>query len=133
MKKLLLYSLFLGIACMGFANNSKTVKITLKLSSLYGGGEMLVYSGSYDSSKVMKKISTAQKTSPLFVTKEALAEGKYIIDVYNDGLLIQTYTVSNPRSVYDKTNGRFLKCDVLSDIYFILVHTLLRNSFPIKE
>jgi hypothetical protein len=129
MKKILFHFLFLIITGMGFANDARTVTITLMLSPMCGGGEIEVYNGSYDGiNRIMKKISTAWRA--FAIVKEALWEGEYIVNVYNNGLLVQTYLVMNSSNVYDRTNDRYLKCDILLDIRSLLVPILLFRLFP---
>jgi hypothetical protein len=115
-------------------NEDKTVKITVNFSPLYGGGNLEIYNDTYQrlSSSLMQKLKTAKKISLPFLSKEALSEGKYTVDIYENSLIVQSYIVLNSGDVYDKMHDYYLRCDALADIYRIFVHFLLRERIDTK-
>jgi hypothetical protein len=129
MRKLFFSVIFIvGVITMSFAKDNKKVIITLNFSPLYSGGSMVIYDDSYQRLNVlMVKLSKARSIGVLFLSKEALPEGTYSIDIYSNDVLIQSYEVLNSENVRDKTKDRYLKCDVLSNIYNMLVHHFLQD------
>jgi hypothetical protein len=113
---------------------NKTVKITVNFSPLYNGGNLEIYNDTYQrlSSSLMQKLTTARRIPIVSLYKEALSEGKYTVDVYENSLIVQSYIVLNSGDVYDKTHDYYLRCDALADIYRIFVHFLLRERIDTK-
>lgn len=128
MKRLLLSIFLLSLYSSVFSEVNMNVCITLKLSPLYGGGEIVLYNDTYSRiAETMSKIKNAKKIGINSMVKEALAEGEYIISVSENGMEINSYTVFNSQNIYDKKNDKYLKCDVLFDIYQISIGYFLRD------
>ena len=128
MKKIV-YIIFLATLCsLGFSEVNMTVCIILRLSPLYGGGEIEIYNGTYSRiENVMKEIENAKKITLNHVIKEALIEGEYFIVVTEKNVEIKSYVVFNSQNVYDLKKDRYLKCNVLSEVYRICVEYFLKE------
>ena len=61
------------------------------------------------------------------VIKEALIEGEYFIFVTEKNVEIKSYVVFNSQNVYDLKKDRYLKCNVLSEVYRICVEYFLKE------
>jgi hypothetical protein len=118
----------MGLAGTVFCQENKMVRIILNFSPLYGNGNMEIYNDTYNRlSPMMDNLSKARRINVRSLVKEALPEGRYTIDIYEHGAIIQSYIVFNSENVYDKTNNYYLKSNVLNDIYRIFIHYLLRD------
>jgi hypothetical protein len=130
MKKVFICLFLLEICGLIFSQENKTVKITVYFSLQYGGGTMEIYNGSYQGvAYIMNKLSEARRISPLFMLKEALVEGTYSIDVYQNNVLIQSYTVKNSQNVIDETNDKPLRSTILTQIRGEFLYHLLRDRY----
>jgi hypothetical protein len=128
MKKIILCFIFFGVTGNIFTVDNKIVVITLDASPLYGGDYIQFYNDSYwKVNGLMERITNSKRSFAIFANKAALVEGTYIIEVYDNDLLIQSFEVLNAEDVYDKTHHRYLKCQVLSDIHYILALSLLKK------
>jgi hypothetical protein len=113
---------------MAYTEESKMAKIVLHFSQLYGGGSLEIYNDSYNRlTSLFDNLQKARKISTLFLSKEALSEGVYNIEIYENNILLRQYIVLNSENVYDMTNNQYLRSDALSDVYRIFVHFLLRD------
>jgi hypothetical protein len=125
--------LLLGVCNLISAQENKTIKIVLNFSPLYGGGDIEIYNDSYQRlSSMMDKLLKSRKITIMTLSKETLPEGEYTISIYENGQIIQNYIVLNSENVYDTTNKRYLKCDVLSDVYRTFVHFLIRDRMNLN-
>jgi hypothetical protein len=118
----------LGVCSVISAQENKTVKISLNFNPPYGSGSIEIYNDSYQRlAPMMNKLLKARRISVLGLIKEVLSEGRYTVEIYENDRIAQRYVVLNSQNVHDETNDRYLKCDVLSDIYRIFVHFLLQE------
>ncbi len=126
-KRIIFCLLLLGVCGVMYSQEDKTVKITVHFSPMYGSGDMEIYNGSYqDVAYIMNELSRAKRIFFSF-TKEALLEGEYTIDVYQNSSLIQSYTIFNSQDVYDKTRDRYLRSTILTHIRGEFLYFLLRD------
>ncbi len=130
MRKVFVSLLLLGVCVVMFGQENKTVRITVHFRPAYGSGSMEIYNGSYQGvASMMNTLSKARRIPVLFVSKAALEEGEYNIEIFQNGSLIESYTVFNSQNIFDNINNKFLKSNILSEIHQMFVLYLLRDRY----
>ena len=84
----------------------------------------LIYDGTPDEiNKLVVEIQTAQTTSIMFVIKEALIDGEFSVDLYQNNENILSYRIFNSQNAYDKIKHRYKKIRAID-----LIPNKIQNS-----
>mgnify|MGYP003293447408 FL=1 len=82
--------------------------------------------------KLVKKIQTAKTISDLFVIKEALTEGEFSVEFYQNNNNILRYTFFNSQNAYDEIKHNFKKIKAINLIPN-KIQNLYQNISPDNE
>ena len=85
----------------------------------------MIYDGSPNEiNKLVDKIQTAQTTSVLFVIKEALIDGEFSVEFFQNNENILSYRIFNSQNAYDKIKHKYKKIRAID-----LIPNKIKNSY----
>ena len=85
----------------------------------------MIYDGSPNEiNKLVDKIQTAQTTSVLFVIKEALIDGEFSVEFFQNNENILRYRIFNSQNAYDKIKHKYKKIRAID-----LIPNKIKNTY----
>ena len=122
MKKIaiLIFACFLMIPCSG--GEKKKVDHVVITQDYYDSFyekrmSVEIYNGSTEGiESFVRKVESAKTISVLFAIKEALIEGRFLVEFYQNDNMILKYDVFNTQNAFDELRNKYKKLMVIDDI-----------------
>lgn len=111
--------------CIIYANSTTDTR-TMKLVLTKNENDLVFYQGPIKKS-IMLLLDKARRPWFIGEEKEAVKEGVYYIEITN-GSMLKKYSIQNNYWIYDHDTGKFLRCEMLTELRGQLIQYLLAHG-----